>query len=155
MSKKILRIISGVMLIIAVVFLSIVLTHPEFGTVFYIGNLRIGAAIWRAFYLIYAVVMVGLFVASFFCRQEKNWVINIRRSFDGYMGGNLWNVHIAIKKWNLAIFITEISLCNGFPMIVNRQFLDFQKLTMVYLWLTSLRWVVIKRKLIIVAIAIS
>ena len=72
MSKKILRIISGVMLIIAVVFLSIALTHPEFGTVFYIGNLRIGAAIWRAFYLIYAVVMVGLFVASFFCSQEKN-----------------------------------------------------------------------------------
>lgn len=72
MSKKILRIISEVMLIIAVVFLFIALTHPEFGTAFYIGNLRIGAAIWRAFYLIYAVVMIGLFVASFFCRQEKN-----------------------------------------------------------------------------------
>ena len=71
MSKKILRIISGVMLIIAVVFLSIALTHPEFGTVFYIGNLRIGAAIWRAFYLIYVVVMVALFIASFCVDKVK------------------------------------------------------------------------------------
>ena len=71
MSKKILRIISGVMLIIAVVFLSIALTHPEFGTVFYFGNLRIGAAIWRAFYLIYAVVMVALFIASFCVDKVK------------------------------------------------------------------------------------
>lgn len=71
MSKKILRIISGVMFIIAVVFLSIALTHPELGTVFYIGSLRIGAAIWRAFYLIYAVVMVALFVASFCVDKVK------------------------------------------------------------------------------------
>ena len=71
MSKKILRIISGVMLIIAVVFLSIALTHPELGTVFYIGSLRIGAAIWRAFYLIYAIVMVALFVASFCVDKVK------------------------------------------------------------------------------------
>ena len=71
MSKKILRIISGVMLIIAVVFLSIALTHPEYGTVFYIGRLRIGAAIWRAFYLIYAIVMVALFVASFCVDKVK------------------------------------------------------------------------------------
>ena len=73
MSKKILRIISGVMLIIAVVFLSIALTHPEFGTVFYIGNLRIGAAIWRIFYIIYAIIMVGLFITSFFI-NDKNKV---------------------------------------------------------------------------------
>ena len=71
MSKKILRIISGVMFIIAVLFLSIALTHPELGTVFYIGSLRIGAAIWRAFYLIYAVVMVVLFVASFCVDKVK------------------------------------------------------------------------------------
>lgn len=71
MSKKILRIISGVMFIIAVVFLSIALTHPELGTVFYIGSLRIGAAIWRAFYLIYAVVMVALLVASFCVDKVK------------------------------------------------------------------------------------
>ena len=71
MSKKILRIISGVMFIIAVVFLSIALTHPELGTVFYIGSLRIGAAIWRAFYLIYVVVMVALFIASFCADKVK------------------------------------------------------------------------------------
>jgi hypothetical protein len=53
------------------VFLSIALTHPEYGTVFYIGSLRIGAAIWRAFYLIYAVVMVALLVASFCVDKVK------------------------------------------------------------------------------------
>lgn len=72
MSKKVLRIISGAMLIVAIVYLSYALTHPEFGTVFYIGSLEIGPAIWRAFYLIYAVVMVGLFVASFFVGKEKS-----------------------------------------------------------------------------------
>ena len=72
LSKKILRIISGVMLIIAVVFLSIALTHPELGRVFYIGDLRIGSAIWRVFYIIYAIIMVGLFIASFYVGKENS-----------------------------------------------------------------------------------
>lgn len=71
MSKRVLRIISGVMLIIAVAFLSFALTHPDFGTVFYIGSLEIGSAIWKVFYLIYAIVMVGLFVASFLVGKRK------------------------------------------------------------------------------------
>lgn len=71
MKRLILRVISLVMLIVAIVFLSIALTHPEFGSVFYIGNLRIGVEIWWAFYIIYAVVMVGLFVASFFVGRGK------------------------------------------------------------------------------------
>lgn len=69
--KIILRIVSGAMLFVAIVFLSFALTHPEFGTVFYIGSWEIGPAIWRAFYLIYAVVMVGFFVASFFVGDKK------------------------------------------------------------------------------------
>ena len=71
MVKKILRIMSGVMLTIAVVFLAVALTHPELGTVFFIGSLKIGSAIWRVFYLLYAVVMVGLFVASFWVGKKK------------------------------------------------------------------------------------
>ena len=57
MSKKILRIISGVMLIIAVVFLSIALTHPELG---------------RVFYIIYVIIMAGLFIASFYVGKENS-----------------------------------------------------------------------------------
>lgn len=70
-SKIILRIVSGIMLFVAIIFLSFALTHPEFGTVFYIGSLEIGPSIWRAVYLMYAIVMVGLFVASFFVGEKK------------------------------------------------------------------------------------
>jgi hypothetical protein len=69
--KSILRVVSLVMLIIAIVFLSYVFTHPEVGTVFYIGTLKIGSSIWRAFYLVYAIVMVVLFSISFFVKGKK------------------------------------------------------------------------------------
>lgn len=71
MSKKVLRIISGIMLIAAVVFLVFALTHPEAGSVFYIGNLAIGSEIWRVFYIVYALVMVVFFAASFFVGKTK------------------------------------------------------------------------------------
>ena len=69
--NKTLRIVGGIMLIIAVAFLSYALTHPEGGTVFYIGNLRIGSTIWRAFYAVYATIMVALFGVSFFVKDKK------------------------------------------------------------------------------------
>mgnify|MGYP001529152304 FL=1 len=62
--KHIMRIISLIMLVIAVVFFALALTHPEFGTTFYIGSLEIGSSIWREFYLLYVIVMIGLFIAS-------------------------------------------------------------------------------------------
>lgn len=71
MSKIILRIVSGVMFIVAVVYLTFAMTHPEFGSVFYIGSWAIGPEIWRTFYVFYALVMIGLFVASFFVGKNK------------------------------------------------------------------------------------
>lgn len=68
--KKALRLISLVMLIIAIVFLAFALTHPEYGSVFYIGNLAIGSEVWRAFYIIYAISMAALFLASFFVKSH-------------------------------------------------------------------------------------
>lgn len=68
-TKKILRTVSTVMFIIAVIFLSYALTHPEFGTVFYIGSFSVGLTLWRLFYLIYAVVTVGLFTASLVIKE--------------------------------------------------------------------------------------
>ena len=70
--KKALRIISGIMLIVAIIFLSVALTHPELGTAFYIGTWKIGAAVWRAFYAVYAVTMVALFVSSFFVKKKSH-----------------------------------------------------------------------------------
>lgn len=71
MKKTVFRIISGIMLVVAAVFLVFALTHPEAGSVFYIGDLAIGSKIWRAFYVVYALVMVGLFTASFFVGKTK------------------------------------------------------------------------------------
>ena len=62
--KSALRLISFVMLIVAIIFLVVALTHPELGTVFYIGNLKIGSEIWRACYAVYAIVMITLFGVS-------------------------------------------------------------------------------------------
>ena len=64
--KTFLRMLGLFMLLVAVVFLAIALTHPELGTVFYIGNWRVGAEVWRIFYLVYIGVMIGAFVLSFF-----------------------------------------------------------------------------------------
>ena len=69
--KRIFLIISLAMLAIATVFLILVLNHPEWGKAFYIGDLMIGAAVWRAFYLCYLVIMLALFVASFLIKRKK------------------------------------------------------------------------------------
>lgn len=70
MLKKILRAVSLFMLIIAIAFLIFALSHPQLGSVFYIGDLAIGSDIWRVFYAVYATIMVDLFLASFFVKNE-------------------------------------------------------------------------------------
>ena len=70
MAKIVLRTISAFMFVIAVVYLGYVFTHPEFGSVFNIGKFQIGSAVWRIFYCLYAVTMVGLFVGSSFVKAK-------------------------------------------------------------------------------------
>ena len=62
----ILRIISLVMFAVAIIFIACALANPTLGSTFYIGDIAIGAEVWRVFYDIYARVMVVLFVLSFF-----------------------------------------------------------------------------------------
>lgn len=69
-TRKVLRLISLCMLIVAAIFVFCALSNPALGQVFYIGNLEIGPEIWRAFYAVYAVVMVVLFVVSFFAKKK-------------------------------------------------------------------------------------
>jgi len=69
--RKLLRWISLVMLIVAVIFVICAMCCPTCGSVFYIGPFRIGAAVWRKFYAAYVVVMIGLFIASFFVSKKK------------------------------------------------------------------------------------
>lgn len=70
-TKTKLRLISLAMLVVAVVFVFCALANPALGSVFYIGSIKIGADIKRAFYAVYAVVMVVLFGASFFVKEKK------------------------------------------------------------------------------------
>lgn len=62
----VLRIISLIMFVVAIIFVACALANPALGRTFYIGNIAIGAEIWRVFYAIYAIVMAILFVLSFF-----------------------------------------------------------------------------------------
>jgi len=70
-ARRTLRLISLVMLIVAVVFVFCAMSNPALGKVFYIGSIKIGADIKRAFYAIYAIVMVALFDISFFVKDKK------------------------------------------------------------------------------------
>ena len=70
-ARRTLRLISLIMLIVAVVFVFCALSNPALGKVFYIGSIKIGADIKRAFYAVYAIVMVALFSISFFVKDKK------------------------------------------------------------------------------------
>ena len=70
-ARRTLRLVSLVMLIVAVVFVFCALSNPALGKVFYIGSIKTGADIKRAFYAVYAIVMVALFGISFFVKDKK------------------------------------------------------------------------------------
>lgn len=59
------------MLVIAIVFVIFALSAPNLGQTIYIGSYEFGAEQWRVCYAIYAIVMVVLFIASFFVKKNK------------------------------------------------------------------------------------
>ena len=69
-TKRILRLTSLIMLIVAVVFVGCALACPTLGTTIYIGEFRFGAEQWRFCYKVYAVVMAALFATSFFVKKN-------------------------------------------------------------------------------------
>ena len=68
--KTILRLISLLMLIIAVIFVACALCCPTLGTTIYIGSFAFGAEQWRVCYALYVFVMFALFGASFFVKEH-------------------------------------------------------------------------------------
>ena len=70
-TKTKLRLISLIMLIVAIIFVFCALSAPTLGKTIYIGNFVFGAEQWRFCYKVYAVVMVALFGASFFVKEKK------------------------------------------------------------------------------------
>ena len=70
--KSMLRLISFLMLLAAVIFVSCALVCPTLGQTIYLGDWKFGAEQWRICYLIYVIVMATLFVASFFVKSSKS-----------------------------------------------------------------------------------
>lgn len=70
--EKLLRFISAVMLVVAAVFVYCAVSCPTLGRVFYIGSMRIDSEIKRVFYACYAIVMVLLFIVSFFVERKND-----------------------------------------------------------------------------------
>ena len=70
-TKMKLRLVSLIMLIVAIIFVFCALSAPTLGKTIYIGNFVFGAEQWRFCYKVYAVVMVSLFGASFFVKEKK------------------------------------------------------------------------------------
>ena len=66
-----LRLISGIMLVAAIVFVFCALACPTLGKTIYIGDYAFGAEQWRFCYKIYAIVMVALFGASFVIKEKQ------------------------------------------------------------------------------------
>ena len=66
-----LRLISLAMLIVAVIFVLCALSNPGMGKVFYIGSIKIGADVKRAFYAVYVVIAIALFGISLFVKGKK------------------------------------------------------------------------------------
>lgn len=67
--KRMLKLISLLMFIVAVVFVFCALSCPTLGSTIYIGNFAFGAEQWRICYAIYFVIMSSLFITSF-CIKE-------------------------------------------------------------------------------------
>lgn len=68
--KTVLRLISLVMLIAAVVFVVCALMCPTLGHTVYIFGYAFGAKQWRVCYWIYLVIMISLFISSFFVSKR-------------------------------------------------------------------------------------
>lgn len=66
-----LRLISALLLLIAILFVLCALSNPQLGHVFYIGSFRVDAEVCRAFYKLYAAVTAGLFLASFLVKDRR------------------------------------------------------------------------------------
>ena len=70
-TRRTLRLISLLMLIVAVIFVFCALSSPTLGRTIYVGNYAFGAEQWRICYAVYVIIMVALFVLSFFVKKKR------------------------------------------------------------------------------------
>lgn len=70
-TRLILRLISLFMLIVAVVFVICAMCCPTCCSVFYIGSFKVTVRVMHWFYNSYVIVMILLFLLSFFLPKKK------------------------------------------------------------------------------------
>lgn len=68
--KKRLRLISFIMFVVAIVFVLCALSAPNLGHTIYFGSYAFGAEQWRVCYGVYVLIMILLFVSSFFTKER-------------------------------------------------------------------------------------
>ncbi len=71
-TKRLLRAIGILMLIVAVIFVYVALNAPQLGRVFYIGSFKVDAHVKRIFYLGYLIAAVTLLTASFVIKDKAD-----------------------------------------------------------------------------------
>ena len=69
--RKLLRLVSLLMLIAAVIFVICALCCPTCGRVVYIGGIKWGGEQWRACYASYVSIMLFLWLCSFFTQEQR------------------------------------------------------------------------------------
>lgn len=69
--KVVLRLISLLMFVAAVVFVIIAVSCPTLGRVFYIGSFRVDGDVLHIVYNIYLIIMVLLFLLSFIGKKKN------------------------------------------------------------------------------------
>ena len=69
--RKLFRLISLIMFLIAIVFVFCALSNPALCRTIYIGDFFFGAEQWRMCYAVYAIVMLLFFIASFFVDRKE------------------------------------------------------------------------------------
>ena len=70
-NRKKLRLISFIMFVVAVIFVICALSCPTCGSTIYIGSFALKAEHYLMGYAIYVVLMIALFVASFFVKNKS------------------------------------------------------------------------------------
>lgn len=70
-AKLVLRLISLFLFLVAVVFIICAMSCPQCGSVFYIGSFKVTVRVMHWFYNSYILVMLLLFLVSFFLPKKK------------------------------------------------------------------------------------
>lgn len=71
MKKTVFRFIASIMFLIAICFIFYVVYTLDHGIVFYSENIRLNFKIWEGCYIIYFIIMLSFFTASFFVNNKK------------------------------------------------------------------------------------